>query len=94
MTAPQPINIQIKPVEWGLLLLLALVWAASFLFNGIAIRELPVLTIVVGRVGIASLILLLVLCWRAEPLPRDAGIWRAFLFMGLLNNVLPFCLIV
>ena len=94
MTAPQPINIQMKPVEWGLLLLLALVWAASFLFNEIAIRELPVLTIVVGRVGIASLILLLVLRWRAEPLPRNAGIWRAFLFMGLLNNVLPFCLIV
>lgn len=94
MTAPQSINIQMKPVEWGLLLLLALVWAGSFLFNGIAIRELPVLTIVVGRVGIASLILLLVLRWRAEPLPRDAGIWRAFLFMGLFNNVLPFCLIV
>ena len=47
-----------------------------------------------GWMGIASLILLLVLPWRAEPLPRAAGIWRAFLFMGLLNNVLPFCLIV
>ena len=58
MTAPRSINHQMTPFEWLLLLTLSLVWAGSFLFNGIAIRELPVLTIVVGRVGIASL-----LCW-------------------------------
>lgn len=94
MTAPSSINTQMKPLEWALLLILSLVWAGSFLFNGIAVRELPVLTIVVGRVGIASLILLLVLRWQGESLPRDSGIWRAFLIMGLFNNALPFCLIV
>ena len=94
MTAPSSINTQMKPLEWALLLILSLVWAGSFLFNGIAVRELPVLTIVFGRVGIASLILLLVLRWQGESLPRDTGIWRAFLIMGLFNNALPFCLIV
>ena len=94
MTAPRSINHQMTPFEWLLLLTLSLVWAGSFLFNGIAIRELPVLTIVVGRVGIASLLLLVVLRWTGEALPREMGIWRAFLLMGLFNNVLPFCLIV
>ena len=94
MTSLQSINRQMNPLEWFLLLTLSIVWAGSFLFNAIAVRELPVLTIVVGRVGIASLILLLVLRWRGEALPREAAIWRAFLFMGLFNNVLPFCLIV
>lgn len=94
MTSPTSINTQMTPLEWALLLILSFVWAGSFLFNGIAVRELPVLTIVVGRVGIASLILLLVLRWQGEPLPRNGTIWQAFLIMGLFNNVLPFCLIV
>ena len=94
MTATAPINRQMRPVEWILLLTLSLVWAGSFLFNGIAVRELPVFTIVVGRVAIAAMILLLVLRWRGESLPRDPAVWRAFLVMGFLNNVLPFSLIV
>jgi hypothetical protein len=32
------------PVEWGMMLLLAMLWGGSFLFNGIAVRELPTLT--------------------------------------------------
>ena len=38
MTATAPINRQMRPVEWILLLTLSLVWAGSFLFNGIAVR--------------------------------------------------------
>ena len=40
------------------------------------------------------MILLLVLRWRGESLPRDPAVWWAFLVMGFLNNVLPFSLIV
>ena len=94
MTAAAPINRQMQPVEWILLLILSLVWAGSFLFNGIAVRELPVFTIVVGRVALAAMILLLVLRWRGESLPRYLAVWRAFLVIRILNNVLPFSLIV
>ena len=94
MTATAPINRQMQPVEWILLLTLSLVWAGSFLINGIVVRELPVFTIVVGRVAIAAMILLLVLRWRGESRPRDPAVWWAFLVMGFLNNVLPFSLIV
>ena len=77
-----------------MLFTLALVWAGSFFFNGLAVRELPTLTIVLGRVGGASLILLLVLRMMRRPLPRGLPIWRAFFIMGFLNNVVPFGLIV
>ena len=46
MMASASINRQMRPLEWVLLLTLSLVWAGSFLFNAIAVRELPVFTIV------------------------------------------------
>ena len=97
MTGPpghSAINSEMRPHEWALLITLSLVWAGSFFFNGVAVRDLPVMSIVIGRVSIASLILVPWLIWRGMRLPRDAAIWRAFLVMGLFNNVLPFCLIV
>lgn len=80
--------------EWGMLLALAAVWGGSFFFNGVAVRELPVLTVVVCRVTLAAFMLLVVLWVMREPLPRAPHIWLAFLCMGLLNNVIPFTLIV
>lgn len=79
--------------EWGMLLILSAVWGGSFFFNEIALRELPVFTVVVSRVVLAALILLLVMRIRGEALPRDRRIWAAFVCMGLLNNVIPFSLI-
>jgi len=80
--------------EWAMLLALATVWGGSFFFNEIAVRELPVFTVVVARVALAALILLLVMRWRGERMPRGRGVWAAFFAMGLLNNAIPFSLIV
>lgn len=81
-------------LEWNLLLALSLLWGGSFFFVGVAVRELPPLTIVALRVGIAALILNLVLSTMGSGLPRDARVWRAFFGMGLLNNAVPFSLFV
>lgn len=81
-------------LEWAMLVALATVWGGSFFFNAVALRELPVFTVVVSRVALAAIILLAVLRLRGETLPRDPRVWAAFLGMGLLNNVLPFSLIV
>lgn len=80
--------------EWAMLLALAAVWGGSFFFNAVALRELPVFTVVVARVGLAAVILLAVLRLRGGRLPRGRRVWAAFAGMGLLNNVLPFSLIV
>lgn len=80
--------------EWGMLLALAVVWGCSFFFNGVAVRELPSLTLVWLRVAIAAATLLLVLRLLGQRMPRERRVWAAFFAMGLLNNVLPFVLIV
>lgn len=80
--------------EWAMLMTLALVWSGSFLFNGLALRELPVLSVVAARVGLAALILLAVLRAAGLALPRSGRVWRAMAVMGLLNNAIPFGLIV
>jgi drug/metabolite transporter (DMT)-like permease len=80
--------------EGAMLLALAALWGGSFFFNGVAVRELPSLTLVWLRVAVAALALLLTLRMLGQSLPRDRCIWAAFLGMGLLNNALPFVLIV
>jgi drug/metabolite transporter (DMT)-like permease len=88
------INRQMKSGEWIMVLMLALVWGGSFFFNGVAVRELPTMTIVLGRVGLAAVILILFLRFRGEVLPKNPKIWGAFFIMGLTNSVVPFGLIV
>ncbi|EIM27064.1 DMT family transporter [Microvirga lotononidis] len=80
--------------DWMLLAILSVVWGGSFLFIGVAVRELPPLTIVALRVVTAASALLLVLRFMGVELPRGRQVWAAFLGMSILNNVIPFTLIV
>lgn len=79
--------------EWALLLSLAVLWGSSFFFNGIGARELPAMTFVWLRVAVASAALLVTLRLLGLTMP-SGRVWLAFLGMGMLNNVLPFVLIV
>jgi drug/metabolite transporter (DMT)-like permease len=80
--------------EWSLLLALSVLWGGSFFFNEVAVKELPVFTIVVARVVIAAMILHIAMWVTRTPIPRHRRVWLAFFAMGFLNNVIPFCLIV
>lgn len=80
--------------EWAMLLTLAVLWGGSFFFNAIAVRDLPSLTFVWLRVVTAAAVLLLVLPLLGQRMPTERRVWVAFLGMGLLNNVVPFALIV
>lgn len=88
------INRPMTASEWAMLIALAAVWGAAFFFNAIAVKELPVLTVVVARVALAALTLLAVARLAGIAMPTDARVWLAFFAMGLLNNVVPFSLIV
>jgi drug/metabolite transporter (DMT)-like permease len=91
-------NISINSVmtlkDWGMLLSLSILWGGSFFFVGVAVSELPPLTIVTLRVGIAALILWAVLLFSGQKAPKSAPHWRALFIMGLITNVIPFSLIV
>ena len=88
------INRSMTPLEWGLVVALSVLWGGSFFFVGMAVRDLPPLTIVVLRVGLAAVALYLVLAILRVRMPTDPRAWLAFLGMGLLNNAIPFGLIV
>lgn len=81
-------------VNWVLLLVLSLLWGGSFFFNGVAVKEVPVLTVVFFRVGIAALALLIFFKIKGISFPFEKKILLAFLMMGFLNNFIPFSLIV
>ena len=80
--------------EWGMLIVLSILWGGSFFFNGVAVKELPTFTVVVGRVALAALILIPVMRFMGVRLPLTAPVWAAFIGMGLINNAIPFTLIV
>ena len=83
-----------SPRIWGLLILLSVIWGASFFFAAIALTGFPPFTIVLGRVAIAAAALALACRIAGLPLPRSREQWMAVAGMGLFNNVLPFTLIV
>jgi len=79
---------------WAMLILLSMLWGGSFFFVGVIVTELPPLTIVTLRVGIAAITLWAIVLIMGLCPPKDWRVWGAFLGMGLLNNVIPFSLIV
>jgi drug/metabolite transporter (DMT)-like permease len=81
-------------LAWSLLVALSVLWGGSFFFVAVAVAEIPPLTLVVLRVGIAAGLL-----WAALPLlgvapPRGGRAWGAIAVMAVLNNIIPFTLIV
>lgn len=80
--------------EWAMLLALSVLWGGSFFFIGVAVRELPTFTLVALRVGLAAVALWAFVGFSGRRVPHEARVWAAFLGMGLLNNVVPFSLIV
>jgi drug/metabolite transporter (DMT)-like permease len=77
-----------------LLVLLSVLWGGSFFFAGFALRELPPLTIVLARVAFAAALLTPVMWTRDIGFPAGVNGWKPFFIMALLNNVIPFSLIV
>jgi drug/metabolite transporter (DMT)-like permease len=80
--------------EWLLLIILSIVWGGSFFFVGVAVEALPPLTIVALRVSLATIVLLAVVYFTGLRMPTAPRVWGAFIFMGVMNNVIPFTLIV
>ncbi len=79
---------------WGEILMLSVLWGGSFLAISFALREVGVFTVVASRVLGAALVLWVYVFLRGLALPRGWRLWSAFVLMGLLNNVIPFSLIV
>ena len=79
--------------DWGLLIVLSIVWGGSFFFVEVALDGVPPFTLVLVRVGLAAATLQIYLVISGNALPSGFGIWVSFLAMGLMNNAVPFALI-
>ncbi|MFS1492081.1 DMT family transporter [Vibrio splendidus] len=88
------INVSMNARVWAMLILLSMLWGGSFFFVGVVVTDLPPLTIVALRVGIAAITLWIIALMIGLRPPKELRVWGAFLGMGLLNNVVPFALIV
>lgn len=80
--------------DWMRLIGLSLLWGGSFFFVAVARPGLPVVSIVWARVAIAAGLLAVVLALTRGAWPKGRVVWGALIVMAVLNNVVPFSLIV
>ena len=80
--------------EWAMLTTLSILWGGSFFFVELVVDKLPPLTIVLTRVSLAAVSLWALVALTRPRRAPPAAAWLAFLLMGLLNNVIPFSLLV
>lgn len=85
-------DMKMGTVEWALLAALSLLWGGSFFFAKIALAELPPVTLVLARVGLAAILLGVIGATRME-VPWSWRLMGQFAVMGALNNIVPFGLI-
>ena len=78
---------------WILLVILSVLWGASFFLAEIALEDFSPYIVVTLRVGIAAVVLLFYLLFAKGWQPLSAQVWLNLLVMGAINNALPFTLI-
>src|SRR5947208_3342896 len=79
-----------------ILTLLALIWGASFMLIKIADRQLTPSTLILGRLGSATLLLAAIAAVRLGPrrtLEEIRGAWLWLVVVGLVNTAIPFWLL-
>jgi drug/metabolite transporter (DMT)-like permease len=81
---------------WPMLLLLAALWGASYLFIKVAVEDIPPAPMMAVRTLLAAAVLLGYLGWRlgwTRAVTDLRAAWRHCAVLGLLNAALPFWLI-
>lgn len=86
-------GLTISGFDWALLIVLATLWGGSYFFGKVAVEDIGPMTVVLGRVVIAGVILYALMRLRRIPVPRSRDTWRQYLVMGALNSALPYTLI-
>ncbi len=79
--------------DWALLVLLSIIWGSSFLFGRILMLEWPPFAVAFLRVSIAAAGLWCFLLVSRRYILAIAKLAPQLLIMGILNNVIPFSLI-
>jgi len=87
-------SLEMSRSDWGLLLVLSVLWGGSFFFSKVAVEGLPPLTLVFFRFSATSILVFAYLLASRRNIPTHPAFWASFAVMGLLNNLVPASLIV
>lgn len=91
-------NRSAPPFAWALLIGLGVIWGSSFLFTGIAVKELPPTTVVGLRLALAAaLVWIIAQAIGARPprlkTPDGRRLWKFAAAAAVTSNIAPFLLI-
>ncbi len=79
--------------DWLMVITLAAIWGGSFLLGRVLMLEWPPLTTAFLRVFLAAIALWIFLAATRRKFPLEGGFIVAIVIMGLVNNAIPFSLI-
>src|SRR5262249_1670363 len=85
-----------KPVpvlEFGLLLLLGILWGIPYALTKIALETIPPITLTAARVALAAVALWIIAILLGRQLPRRWDIARRLFIQGAVACVIPYTLI-
>ena len=90
--------IPIRPINWLKLILLGMIWGASFMFVSVALTGVGPLTLAAVRLTLGALFLIILCGFKGIGLPslraeNGIRIWGFAIIMGLFSNVVPFALL-
>lgn len=86
-------ELKIDTKTWVMIILLATIWGGSFLFGRILMLEWPPFTVVFLRVMLAAVALWLFIVATGKKFTLRPRLVATIVIMGILNNVIPFSLI-
>lgn len=78
--------------DWGIIMLLSLLWGGAFFLIELGLRGFPPNTLVFLRMALAVPPMMLALWFLNERLPGDGKSWMQLLILGAINAALPFIL--
>ncbi len=90
---PPPPATRHELADWGMLLVLTLMWGSAFLFTKIAVERLPPELIVTLRLGLAAAVLVPLALARGLRPVRSRRAWLFLVAIAGIGNLLPFLLI-
>jgi len=82
-----------RPHQLAMLITLSVIWGSAFMLTDVILEDVPPLTLVAGRLAGAALFLMAALFVTGRSFPRDAASRRAVIFLGIVNNCIPFVLL-
>ena len=82
-----------KFADYGLLILLAVIFGGSFVLTSVSVHEIPVIVVVATRLAIATAILYGAMVMAKQSLPKFGPIWWVIAAAALLGSAAPFFLI-